>query len=308
MEVLAPDISGLVDKSLIAMLPGIRPSLSSVNSILELKDFKSLPKLLVQSRALLRQIKSIRPKAKTTLRLASKLVANGYLSKEFAVDPLIRDYESVKQALVTVQKELSKLLRDAGRVLDRHYARSLDETVYSDSDYSHVDTTHTSLVGDIRFDRSVRYRDRRFVATIRYSYKIPEMSKQLAIVNAFLDRFGINLNPAIIWNAIPFSFLIDWVVGVGQWLDQFKVRAIEPVCVIHDYCWSARIVRFIDVSKTHGVGGFYGAVSTVNCVSVEEDCFIRVPIVPDIVRSITTSGLNLKEFSLGAALVYLNKI
>jgi hypothetical protein len=124
---------------------------------------------------------------------------------------------------------------------------------------------------------------------------------------AMLDALGVNLNPAIIWNAIPWSFVVDWVVGVGRWLDQFKSRNLEPVCLIHRYLYSVRIQRstmcFSNILPTtlgHSPwGGNYLAAQHT------EIAYRRSPGMPDLYRAIETSGLNPKEFSLGSALAYL---
>jgi hypothetical protein len=39
-----------------------------------------------------------------------------------------------------------------------------------------------------------------------------------------LDLFGANLNPAIVWNAIPFSFVVDWFLKVGDYFDKMEVQ------------------------------------------------------------------------------------
>jgi len=131
-----------------------------------------------------------------------------------------------------------------------------------------------------------------FCATIEYRYKINDLSgRDVDVLNAFLDRVGINLNPSIVWNAIPWTFVLDWVMDVSTWLDQFKVRNIEPQTAISQYCYSWKINRCINAG-THKGAAF----------SVNEYAYKRVPYNPDITRSITTSGLNLREFSLLGAL------
>jgi hypothetical protein len=111
---------------------------------------------------------------------------------------------------------------------------------------------------------------------------------------ALLDVLGVNLNPQIIWNALPWSFVVDWVIRVNKWLDNFKVSNLEPTTYIHQYCWSSKVEREILLSI-----GFPGVLDVQR---ITESAYRRQVTVPDYVRIIELSGLSLKEFSLAAAL------
>jgi hypothetical protein len=142
--------------------------------------------------------------------------------------------------------------------------------------------------------RIVEYPIRKFHATMEYSYKVSNLSPLIDEGAALLDVLGINLNPAIIWNAVPWSFVIDWLIGIGRWLDNFKVRNLEPVTHIHQYCYSIHIRRV----TTLGLG--WNAIHDV--ARITEDAYKRIRTVPDYILAIKSSGLNPKEFSLAAAL------
>jgi hypothetical protein len=129
---------------------------------------------------------------------------------------------------------------------------------------------------------------------MRYWYSIPVLGNGSDAVRAFMDDIGLNLNPSIIWNAIPWTFVIDWVVNVSSWLDQFKFRNIEPITYIGEYCWSMHIRRVTSLSMGRG--------SAYPIIHATEDAYKRQVCTPNYVSSIKTSGLNLKEFSLAAAL------
>lgn len=62
-------------------------------------------------------------------------------------------------------------------------------------------------------------------------------------INYFLDVLGINANPAVIWNAIPFSFVIDWFVNVGGFLERLRVDNIRAATTVTKFCVSARFER-----------------------------------------------------------------
>jgi hypothetical protein len=143
--------------------------------------------------------------------------------------------------------------------------------------------------------RLVYYPLRRFYGNMTYWYTVPTMGGLIDQTNAFLDDIGINLNPAIVWNAIPWSFVIDWVLNVNLWLDQFKYRQLEPVTVIGQYCWTMHVKRVTTLMMGYG-----GSANPVQRIS--EEAYRRQVAVPNWISSIQTSGLSLKEFSLASAL------
>jgi hypothetical protein len=47
-----------------------------------------------------------------------------------------------------------------------------------------------------------------------------------------LERLGVTPDPAIVWNAIPLSFILDWVYPVGEWLHNRRFTMIDMNIVI----------------------------------------------------------------------------
>lgn len=55
-------------------------------------------------------------------------------------------------------------------------------------------------------------------------------------IRGYLDSLGFELNPAAIWDAMPFSFVVDWVVDVGSMLERFKLDTLElPIELVDSY-------------------------------------------------------------------------
>ena len=135
---------------------------------------------------------------------------------------------------------------------------------------------------------------------------IPD-TKSSMLEYSHLDALGANLNPAIIWNAIPWSFVVDWVINVSQWLSTQRVGFMDPKINILRYLWSVKRVRSIIVQRKafapDYIDGPYKQVSgPVPLPTVRESAYCRVVGLPSE-HSILTSGLNANEFSLAAALV-----
>jgi hypothetical protein len=307
-----------IDRSLRTMIPSIKPNLSLVNSVLELKDFKTLPETVRRVAEVLKTTKALASKKKL-LRAILKGGADVYLQSQFNILPLLSDISGIQRSLRSTRDVVAKLLRQEGQPLVRHFNAQLDG-VYRESDETTSERRPGSMmtnlcgqspfpdskfIGDVAFRRSVRYPVAKFHAQMQYSYKFSEFQRTHAELLGLLDAFGVNLNPSIIWNAIPWSFVVDWVVDVSQFLSRFGVRNLEPTTVIHKYLWSVDVRRDTQVWLTANLNTAGRLLpSEMLSASCVEKSYKRVSGIPSLITGvITTSGLSLKEMSLGTALV-----
>ena len=80
----------------------------------------------------------------------------------------------------------------------------------------------------------------RFRRALRYRLKCPELVQWLDRFKQFIDAFGL-LDPAAIWDIIPWSFVVDWFLPIGSWLHNNRPRLFPAEFEILDYCESIRI-------------------------------------------------------------------
>jgi hypothetical protein len=273
------------------ILPGIKASQSLLNNLLELKDFKSLPKTTKSCLEMLDLI-GFRNRSQQTLRAMFRNLGDAYLQKEFNVAPVVRDVFSTWKALRELRGQIDRLFANEGKYLSSHWATSLTGSL-PDSD-----VTKTAI--DCKIRRTVAHSKARFGVSIDYTYSLLEgLTKEQALVLGMMDALGLNLNPSIIWNAIPWSFVVDWVLGVNRWLDQFTTRNIRPKTVIHRCMASVSVKREINLHLAINVsnGTNYAPVSRY-----VEESYTRDFFDPGVVYSIQSSGVSLKEFTLATAL------
>lgn len=303
------NLNELQQRALSSMLPSIRAELSSVNSIIELKDFVSLPHLIkeIGKFAFLRN-------GNKTLRQISRLSADAFLQWKFNIRPLISDISGVFSALSTIERRINDLITRVGKVQKRHWSFSWSE--FSDSEqtssgykiFPQFQLPNNYELTTFYTKRVVTHYPSEFHAEIEYNFNFSQYQIEHARILGLLDAFGVNLNPAIIWNAIPWSFVLDWVLGVSRYLDQFKVENMEPKINIRRYLWSikrSRRIQLIKGSFTPPLDGH--ALPDCNSPGVPmpvvtETSYRRKVDLPSI-SSITSSGVNSSEFTLGAALV-----
>jgi len=331
------DLDGHITNSLRAMLPGIKAELSVLNSLIELKDFKSLPQTLTNlinfSKSLprlaasiprmvtgLRNIRSSFGTAGATLREALRLGADAYLQKQFNIDPTLRDICSIYAALQRTHRRVNDMIVRQGRRQLRHFSSSWLPIEYSctvdKNDFSmnggqySLYSTNTgetgcpmSLTGcSLTMNRYAIVEEATFHAEVEYNYSFTRFQVENAQLLGLLDAFGINLNPAIIWNAIPWSFLIDWVISVSKWLSGRATLNLEPQINISRYMWSSTVKRRVRCYVSTNTA-FPRKIMVPNMYlpDLYETAYRRNVQIP-YSNSIFSSGLSSKELSLGAAL------
>lgn len=313
-----PNLDTLILRSLRSMLPLIKAELLSLNSLYELKDFKTLPHTVSKVLLVLARVNG--PLRKTLARMTLS-AADIYLQKEFNIEPLISDIKAIITSIVSSQKHVSALLERAKQVQVSHFRTTLAEFTdstesftptpnYLMNEYTHLSGYPFPYIGadenQYTTTREVVYEPTSFHAQVQYRFSYSEFQTAYAQLLGQLDSLGINFNAAIIWNAIPWSFVIDWLFGVSRWLTDHRVGFMDPLISIEQYLWSVKRERTIKVTTQiapppHFAYPLEWQTGSIRRPEVHEVAYRRQAGLPDF-NSFTTSGLSLKEFSLGAAL------
>lgn len=301
------DLDNLIVRALQASLPIIKSELSILNSIYELKDFKrpcesALSLLGSQSfRALIQRMKA--SIGKLTVGRVVQMAAGGYLQASFNILPLISDIRAVIRVLSRTSGRINDLITRSGRTQNKHWMFKWDEYIYqnevSGSGAWLISNSPTQLCNAIR---RVYSEPTVFHVQIQYNYNYTEYQVVHAQLLAMLDALGIQLNPAIIWNAIPWSFVIDWVAGVSRYLSTLKVENMRPKINICRCLWSVERKRTITIEKGISSCSVPRPFSRNLLPATYETAYRRQVFMPSS-SSIELSGLSPTELSLGAALV-----
>jgi len=146
-------------------------------------------------------------------------------------------------------------------------------------------------------------------ATASYSYICPEFHGWLSRVSQFIDAFGV-IDPAALWDVIPFSFIIDWFYGVGNWLHRNRPRAFPCDVWIQDYCESFKLK-----TRHDWYGTYYDAESYLSGTfplrvlaplgAEYHTTFIRRPFTPPSDK-VTLPHVHTEIISLRRALISLS--
>lgn len=333
-----PLLDTYINASLRAMMPGIRGELSLVNSLIELKDFRSLPRTVLRLKDFVSGLASVvkrKPKLKSgarqirsrfsasspTMSESLGVSADSYLQTQFNILPLLSDISGLNAALRRTRSRVNDLLVRQGKRQIKHFkllvpmnqaTETSGEKLYQlhggqfDGYIGNGSASTGAYASPANSFKCVRefipdqYAE--FHAQVEYNFWFTRFQTENAQWLGLLDALGVNLNPAIIWNAIPWTFVIDWVVDISRWLDQRKVLNLEPAVNISRYMWSwkfSRTVRLRIAANSELSPEFQGYVYLPDLV---ETIYRRDLQLPTYSQFLTGSGLSSKELSLGVAL------
>lgn len=316
-----------------AMLPGVKSEMSLPNSIYELKDIMTARRTAEKIRraVLLLQRYGLGSK---TLRGILRSGADIFLQQEFNIKPLVRDISTLWRCLHTYSKTLNKLKSDVGKVRKRHYKVSVlhlfpaSEMLIEAFPCDHIDEAYHAprfgspilkepggaeyiyppcaiyfVPGYLQRYRTERCVSAEYTATVDYSFSLSSYGDGPDGLMVLADSLGVNLNPAIIWNAIPWTFVVDWVLGVSKYLETFKVSWVQPTVTIHNTCWSIKRRTLVEYSSVHGASAHVPARPWTVCVRKEcknYDRFVTGSLTPH--RPLLVDKLDIEETILAAAL------
>lgn len=316
------DLDLLLRRGIAAMLPKVKNEMSLVNSILELKDFKrpieSLRRTITTSPSwhfATKKLLGILPSQRTAfkrkpLKSLIRKTSGTYLETSFAWLPLLSDICALKRVVSSTAGRINDLINRAGKRQSRHFRFVFSE--YEDSydeqpgaGWTWEDSHNTLQTSS--FSRWVTYKPTVFHAQLEYNYNYSKFQLAHAQLLGHLDALGVNLNPSIVWNAIPFSFIVDWVLKVGPMLDRMGTDNMEPEINIHRLLWSVSRKREIFVIKRLKTKPGVSRNVESAMGRVFQSAYRRQVCNPDLSWYVDTSGLSLRELSLGAALVLAQK-
>lgn len=205
-------------------------------------------------------------------RLLVKNVAGHHLAWKFGADPLVGDVQATIAALTSISNSIELWNKYAGTIFhkSKHMLES-EEIVSGKSTYTAE--TQTSWKGTMK---------RTVSAHIVYrSLPILAINELDLRIRAYLDAFGVELNPRILWDAARFTFIVDWFVSVGAFLERFKIDALElPIGLVDSYLQYKEEFRCeSDTVICYGRSDFTAWPRSGGWITTETS-FQRMPIFP----------------------------
>lgn len=239
------DDKDLNHKAFRSMVRRIRPPryLSIANFLYELKDLKRMIDIWSRRRRFLNNISS------------------GFLNEEFGWRPFLSDVCGLLTGLKTFHRAFKTWCEQQHKPHITHYRKILTEDdlvprfinspepVWPASSYEFTDIPQgesfvtppgPTMRANISY-QIYHLRAPEWICTMKYTYWCKEALGILRTVWAFLDAFNVYWDPQVLWNAVPFSFIVDWFFNVGDWLHQtFSKPNLTVILRVIDYCISVK--------------------------------------------------------------------
>jgi hypothetical protein len=291
---------------------------SIFNFLIELRDVRSMV-LDLQRLARWQKWSQLVEKERLNVKDISFDVSNSYLSWKFGYCPLMRDIITILKSLANLQKKVKRLLAEVHkpRTVKAHvnqykvapvaglqayatYHEALCDGMYN---YS----TPTSLV---EMDCSEEWAPD---VGMRYSLFCEPLCQFQLKIRMFLETFDVAWDPVIVWNAIPFSFILDWIWDISGWLERIGRKSTLPVELrVMDFYiqWKYKSSFLVKVEHANYVHDFETHEADPNKPSYTSryniacDRFRRVKFMPDKrhLRSAKWDENVIDKTLLGAAL------
>lgn len=260
-----------------AMYPELNTGFSLANFLWELKDFAHL----------LRTIRNLKKLAKALdpALFGSKTAADLHLSYQFGIKLFIQDVWKLYGMANSLEKAISDFKRKGQKANNYHYTEVLGSS----------ESVGQYGTGTVTYAAKAKYN-----ATLRctYDYKVP------SLFEGWRRLYGLRITPEAIWDAIPFSFVVDWLFKIGNSLDQFDEDARVVISVIA-YCDSIKseTSTYFKRGGDH-IEGYSAPDSSGPLWEWKRTHYSRTPGVPNTGYALPVfDSLSKRELVLGAALL-----
>lgn len=226
-----------------------------------------------------------------SVKYTLKRFADLHLTYSFGIKPLISDIEALIGSAKALQKKLAFLRKNSGKPVRVDFSK----------DVFPVSPLGTTVILD-NVNEKVVHRNEGYVckyhafATIIYDVsRISDLELQLKLLTR---RFGLDKPLGTLWELTPWSFVIDWVFSIGQWLDRITPAVTLPVRFI-DLGYSVKIKRRdivrLDRKFPKGGNGNFQA-------GIFRSRYVRYPGLPVSFSSLSDSDLTLRQLALSMSL------
>jgi hypothetical protein len=241
-----------------------------------------------------------------------------YLNWNFGWRPLLSDIQKMYETYRNLNRQLDQLVRDNGKGIRRR--RDLSNTTNT-TNVTERTTTTTSGVwypamampgyeGPCRVQTFTKETEKIWFVG-RFRYYIPDIGSDQWTRRATRALFGLNPTPEVLWNLLPWSWLIDWFTNVGDVVANLSDHAAENLTADYAYVmrtkgtstYSVASLEFPGTTPTHESAGWNhipgGSISAMTVKSQTEKA--RLPATP-YGFGLTYDGLSPYQMSILAAL------
>ena len=160
-----------------------------------------------------------------------------YLNFEFGWKPFVSEILSIASSIDESEKLLAQLARDSGRNVRRRMSFPVErDTTYQRDSLSFRCAAPSSVLSHGgRTLVSETYHRSWFSGCYTYHYDPAALNEASRIATQARLLLGIQINPEVLWNLTPWSWLVDWFVNIGPVLHNLSAFGQDGLVLRYGY-------------------------------------------------------------------------
>lgn len=264
------------------------------------RDLQELPKLANQLRQLhrTRNIRTERPYN----------AAAAHLMIQFGILPTLADVRDFMNILI----RWASRVEESQKLSERVYTSLMPVKAFTGKDY--VEYYYYTLPPSVFCSLGVHITQSTVLhQTTKFYFVMPELTDLLSRIKYWVDKLGL-LDPTALWDALPWSFVVDWVIDVSTWIRKtLKPRLLPATLVICDWGESLHSITNYNAlipyptysSFTNNTAVWRFGYMSGSAYSLARKRQFPAPLKVSNVTKLMTekSIITLKRYFLGAALI-----
>jgi hypothetical protein len=149
-----------------------------------------------------------------------------YLTWQFGFRPVIQDIYALADSIDTADKQWRSYVNGANKLQRRHYEFPVEQSTKTEA-VATGGSLYPILPGSLASGQTAQvYRTRTTVTKRRfsaaYAYTLPPGSESTILfvrkAQQYRKQYGLNVDPSLLWELTPWSWLIDWFLPIGDFI------------------------------------------------------------------------------------------
>lgn len=209
-----------------------------------------------------------------------------YLNVEFGWKPFVDDLKDMYNTYTNLRAQLEKLVANRNKPIKRRVSFGRTDSSSTTTSTSTFGSTYlfptigtvSGTTGNTKVIDVATRQDYQFSGT--FKYWMPDLGEDLWTNKATYALFGLNPTPKLLWDVIPWTWLIGWCTNIGDVLSNISSNAVDSLVADHAYV-VGKLSRVTTTTASGHVIGLDGRVLPVVCSSTFTDTVLhRVPASP----------------------------
>jgi len=283
----------MIAKHALGMLSQSLPESREFNLTREIAELKDLPRILREGllSIIARDVKrvSLKKRVKSSGH-KTQLLSDAYLETVFGWLPMYRAIVGMLQTPARASKRFNRLLAQRGLPTTWRSTRKWVEPYASTPGFTYdMFTNESQLYITSHAIREIELRCMVSATTEFPNVSVPQLRREI-----MPNLWGLDPHPEDVYNLIPWTWLGDWFVGLGDYVSAWNLVNTDRLLINHGF-----MTYKSKVTRTTQVGG--KTTSTYSVSNTPPPTTVNTVLVDIVHHRSTFEGLFHKRVSLGSA-------